>query len=291
MGPVPYLGVGYRAEFSEAFLGGRPAVSWIEAVTENFLPKNSAPTRATQTLLRLRRDYPVALHGVSLNLGSADPLSEEYLSLLCWMHREVEPFLVSDHLCWTGVGGENLFDLLPIPFTDEALQLVAEKVERVQNVLRRPLVVENITYYAEPAHGTRAEAEFLNELARRTGCRFLLDINNIYVNAVNFGRDPLEYLRALDLKHVAQIHLAGFAESKSGLLIDTHGAPVSEPVWALHDWVRARVGEVPTMIERDENIPSWAEMEKELARMKTPAKNLGKEGKLESTRVARELSL
>ncbi len=263
------VGVGYRARFSEAFLNTRPNVSWIEVVTENYLPKNGRDTRATQTLRRLRRDFPVALHGLGLSLGSAEPLNREYLECLAWLEREMEPFLVTDHLCWTGVAGDNLFDLLPIPCTQEAVALVAGKIQCAQDLLKRPLGIENITYYAQPKGGEMPEADFLNELSERTGCKLLLDVNNIYVNSVNLAVDPLEFLTRLKLGNVAEIHLAGHSKAKNGLLIDTHGAPVAEEVWALYEWVQARVGIVPTMIERDDNIPEWAELEKELAKLQS----------------------
>jgi uncharacterized protein (UPF0276 family) len=263
-------GVGYRPAFRDAFLGGdRPRVSWIEVITENFFPDRGAETRARQTLRLLRRDFPVALHGVGLNLASSDPLNERYLAALAALSSEIEPWLVTDHLCWTGVGGENLFDLLPFPFTGEALELVAAKIGRVQDRLKRPLAVENITFYAHPRGDEMREEEFLNELCARTGCGILLDINNIYVNSRNFGLDPLAYLRALDLRYVAEVHLAGHAEGGGGLLIDTHGAPVKEEVWGLYREALALAGRAPpTMIERDQNIPGWAEMDAELARLR-----------------------
>lgn len=270
-------GVGYRPAFHDAFLGEEsaaglgenpPPVSWLEVITENYLPENGRDTRYIQNLRRLREKFPVALHGVSLNLASADPLNPIYLKQLAWLEREIEPWLVSDHLCWTGVGNENLFDLLPFPFSKEALLHVAEKIQRVQDLLRRPLAVENITYYSKPAGDEMGEERFLNELARLTGCRFLLDLNNIYVNSVNHGLDPRDYLRRLDLAHVAQVHLAGHARAANGLLLDTHGAPVAQEVWNLYEWFQERAGILPTMVERDENIPEWAELAPEVARIK-----------------------
>jgi uncharacterized protein len=264
------VGVGYRPAFHDAFLGedsASPEVSWVEVITENFLPENGRDTFYTQILRRLRERIPVALHGVSLSLGSTDPLHAGYLDRLAWLEREIEPWLVSDHLCWTGAGGENLFDLLPLPASKEALDIVAANVQRVQDKLRRPLAVENITYYSRPAGSEMGEEQFLNELARRTGCKFLLDLNNIHVNSVNHGLEPRDYLRRLDLRHVAQVHLAGHAKTATGLLLDTHGAPVSEEVWSLYEWFQVRAGALPTMIERDENIPDWEELVPELRRL------------------------
>jgi len=277
-------GVGYRAAWHDSFLGeDSPRVSWVEVITENFLPDRGTDTLFIQNLRQLRERFPVALHGVSLSLASAEPLNPEYLKQLAWLEREIEPWLVSDHLCWTGVGGENLFDLLPFPFSKEALGLVAEKIQRVQELLRRPLAVENITYYSRPAGNEMGEEQFLNELARTTGCRFLLDLNNIYVNSVNHGLEPRDYLRRLDLRHVAQVHLAGHARTASGLLLDTHGAPVAEEVWNLYSWFQERAGILPTMIERDENIPEWEVLAAEVARL---ASIQEKGARRESPRVA-----
>jgi uncharacterized protein len=263
------VGVGYRPEFAPAFFSDAPPdLSWIEVVTENFLPENGRDTIYLQNLRRLRARFPVALHGVSLNLGSTDPLSDLYLSQLAWLEREIEPWIVSDHLCWTGVGGKNLFDLLPLPYSGQAFALVAEKIERVQERLRRPLILENITYYGQPVGGEMPEEDFLNGLCARTGCRLLLDLNNVYVNSVNHGFDPSLYLRNLRLENVAQVHLAGFERGASGLLVDTHGTPVCEEVWALYAWLQARTGALPAMIERDDNIPDWAGMAPEIERLR-----------------------
>jgi len=257
------IGVGYRPAFRDAFLGAtsRPNLGWIEVITENFFPENF---RARQTLELLRAEFPVALHGVSLNLASSDPLDERYLAQLKALSDEIQPWLVTDHLCWTGVGRENLFDLLPFPFTAESLALVAANVSRVQDLLKRPLAVENITFYAQPAGNEAHEEDFLNELCARTGCGVLLDVNNVFVNAVNFGLDPHDYFRRLDLRNVAEVHLAGHFERHDGVLIDTHGAAVKQPVWDLYEGLIARAGLLPTMIERDQNIPPWEELEREL---------------------------
>jgi uncharacterized protein (UPF0276 family) len=258
------IGVGYRPSFRNAFLQGsvRPDVSYIEVITENYFPGNE---RALQTLRQLRTHYPVALHGVGLNLASTDPLDERYLANLKNLSDEIQPWLVTDHLCWTGVNRENLFDLFPFPFTPESLVLVAANVARVQDLLKRHVAVENITYYAHPEGDLMAEEEFLNELCSRTGCRLLLDVNNVYVNAKNFGLDPRAYFLRLELKNVAEIHLAGHFERSDGTFMDTHGAPVKNEVWELYRHVIERAGLIPTMIERDQNIPAWSEMEAEIA--------------------------
>lgn len=266
---VTGTGVGYRPAFHDAFFSSsKPRLSWVEVITDNFFPSGEGETRARQSLRRLRADFPVALHGVGLSLASADPLSERYLSQLSRLVGEIEPWLVTDHLCWTGVGGESLFDLLPFPYTSAALGHVAARVQRVQDLLRRPLGIENISFYAPPSGCEMDEADFLRELCARAGCRLLLDINNIYVNAANFGFSAAEALARVDLRHVAEIHLAGPTRASSGLLIDTHGAPVTEEVWGLYESVLARDPSIPAMIERDQDIPAWEVMEEELGRLR-----------------------
>lgn len=278
-------GVGLRSEHRGLFLSeDRPRVSWLEVITENYLPANGRATRPVQSLLKLREHYPVALHGVSLNLGSADPLDPAYLEQLAWLEREVEPWLVSDHLCWTGTGRENLFDLLPLPATPEALDHVAARIHQVQDLLQRPLAIENISYYARPSISTMPEHELLAALVKRTGCRLLLDVNNIYVNSVNLGVDPAAFLAGLDLSSVAQVHLAGHSESSYGFLLDTHGAPVPEPVWALYESLLPRLAHAPAMIERDANIPEWSELGAEVARLQKLLDQARRKGGPDATR-------
>lgn len=283
------IGVGYRPAWRDDFLSApKPLVTWIEVITDNFLPAgDGTETRARQTLRGLRRDTAVALHGVGLNLASADALDERYLAALARLSREIEPWLVTDHLCWTGVNRENLFDLLPFPFTKEALAAITAKIGRVQDLLRRPVAVENITFYAHPAGDELGEEDFLNELCARTGCRLLLDVNNIYVNSVNFGLDPMAYVRRLKLSNVAEIHLAGHATRGDGILVDTHGEPVPDAVWSLYEEVIALAGPVPTMIERDQNIPAWREMERELDRLRRLRR--GREALRDDARMANPL--
>lgn len=286
--PDTGIGVGYRHRFRDAFFSSaKPRVSWLEVITENYFPDaENRDTLARQSLRALRRDFPVSLHGIGLNLASVDPLSERYLSRLAGLVAEIDPWLVTDHLCWTGVGHENLFDLLPFPFTRESLDHVAERVSRVQELLRRPLAVENLTYYAQPTGDELRETAFLNELCRRTGCRLLLDVNNIFVNAQNLGTDALGYLHGLDLKNVAEMHVAGHTARRDGLLIDTHGAPVRDEVWRLYEAALALAGPVPTLIERDQNIPEWAEMEAELAQLRSLRAPFLRKGARGVTRVA-----
>jgi uncharacterized protein (UPF0276 family) len=222
----------------------------------------------------------VALHGVSLNLGSASPLNPKYLEVWRDLVARIEPVRVSDHLCWTGIAGKNSHDLLPLPYTKEALDLVCEKISRVQDFLGRRFTLENVSAYVQWEESSLSEAEFLSEVVRRTGCGLLLDLNNIFVTAKNLGGDPRDFLAALPLDAVEQIHLAGPSERADGFLIDTHDSAVREEVWELYrHWIGIRPRPVPAMIERDGNIPEWAELEAELLRIHEEERRYGSEEK------------
>ena len=286
------VGVGYRPAWREFFLSPSPPdISWIEIISENFFRDGLAETRARQTLRLLRNQYPVAMHGVGLNLASAEPLNRRYLDELKELIGFTDPWLVTDHLCWTGLGGLNTFDLLPFPLNRESFTLVAEKVAQVQDFLGRSIALENITYYAEPRGAEMPEWFFLNELCDRTGCGVLLDINNIYVNSQNLGTDPMEFLCKIKMAHVREIHLAGHSVGRDGLLIDTHGAPVRNEVWDLYQEFLLLAGPLPTMIERDQGIPAWRDMEKELSRLKKIVwEASGKNANSSSAQMATSLS-
>jgi len=253
------FGLGLRPEHYRDFAQGGPAVDWLEILTENYLVPGGKPL---DYLDRIRARYPVAMHGVSLSIAG-DSLDPEYLKQLEALARRVQPAWISDHLCWTGVGGRNLHDLLPIPFTIEALHHVAGRVGRVQDRLRRPLVLENVSSYVRMAEDEMTEWEFLRELVRRSGCELLLDVNNVYVNAVNHRFDARAFIDALPPQAVRQIHLAGHTDNGDHL-VDTHDSPVCEAVWELYEHAVARFGPVPTMIERDDAIPPLAELVSEL---------------------------
>jgi uncharacterized protein (UPF0276 family) len=264
-------GIGLRAPHYQDFLGGaRPAAGWLEVHSENFFGAGGRDRRALE---RLRRDYPVSLHGVGLGLGSAQGYAEAHEAKLRALVDWVEPAFVSEHLAWGALAERHINDLLPLPFTREALELVAGRVARLQDRLGRRILVENVTAYLEIAPGEMSEGEFLATLARRTGCGLLLDVNNLHVNQVNIGRDPLAVMEALDAQSVEEIHLAGFFAGERGL-IDTHGAHVAEPVWRLYDAALARFGPVPTLIEWDTDIPSLEvlldEAAKAQSRMEAP---------------------
>jgi uncharacterized protein (UPF0276 family) len=245
------FGVGLRAEHYDDLLGAAPRVDWLEAITENYMDTGGRPLRVLE---RLRRDVPVALHGVALSIGSADPLDGRYLAALRALVRRIEPALVTDHLCWTGVGGRSLFDLLPLPLTEEALDHVVERTRRVQDLLGRRILLENPSTYFAYRHSTIPEPEFLSELAERADCGLLVDVNNVHVSAFNLGFDPWAYIDALPAERVGQIHLAGFTDLGSHLF-DTHSAPVHEDVWKLYAHAVGRFGAVATLVEWDADIP------------------------------------
>ncbi len=246
-------GVGLRSEHYPSILADWPKVDWFEAITENFLDTGGRPL---DVLERVRRRYPLALHGVSLSIGSADPLNQPYLSKLKALADRIEPAIVSDHLCWTGVEGENLHDLLPLPFTQEAVEHVAGRVRQVQEFLGRRILLENVSTYITYRHSAMPEWEFLAAVARESGCGILLDLNNIYVNAVNHGFDGRNYLEGIPGEYVGQFHLAGHTHQGS-YLFDTHSRPVIDPVWELYQEALKRWGPVSTLIEWDSDIPPF----------------------------------
>ena len=245
-------GIGLRTPHYQATLQTRPPVSFLEVHSENFFGDGGQPLRY---LTRFREDYPVSSHGVGLSLGSADPVNPVHLQKLKRLVDLIEPTLVSEHLCWVGVDGRYLNDLLPLPYTEESLAHVVDQVDRVQCYLGRRILVENVSSYLQFVESTIPEWEFVREVARRAGCGILLDVNNIHVNAVNHGFDAHTFIDAIEPGSVGEIHLAGFQDTGE-LLIDTHGDLVSDPVWQLYRYALARLGPVPTLIEWDIDIPS-----------------------------------
>ena len=256
------FGLGLRLPHYRDVVEGDPRVDWWEVISENFLVAGGNPRR----VLRLVRErWPVVLHGVSLSIGSVDPVDADYLARLAELADEVEPPYVSDHLCWSGLGGHSAHDLWPMPYTDEALDLVVDKVGRVQDRLRRRILLENPSSYVTFTASSLGEAEFMAEVARRADCGLLLDVNNVYVSSTNHGWDAQGYLAAMPVERVAQIHLAGHSDHGTHLL-DTHDHPVCEAVWQLYGEAIARFGVVSTMIERDDDIPALGELIGELDR-------------------------
>lgn len=261
------FGLGLRPQHYQAVLDERPHVDWFEVVTENYLVPGGKPLHYLE---RVRNSYPVVMHGVSMSIGGTDPLDYGYLADVKRLAAWVEPEWVSDHLCWTGVGGHNMHDLLPLPHTEETLSHVSARVSAVQEFLGRPLMLENVSSYVTFADSEMTEAEFLAELVRRTGCLLLLDVNNVYVSATNHHFDAHQYIDQLPSGAVWQIHLAGHSQQDE-MLIDTHDAPVPEPVWSLYRYAARRLGPVSTMIERDDDIPPLADLTAELERARREA--------------------
>jgi uncharacterized protein (UPF0276 family) len=254
------FGLGLRVDHYEAILADHPEVDWFEALTENYLVPGGKPL---DYLMRIRERFPVVLHGVSLSIGSTQPLDRTYLAQVKALATRVEPEWVSDHLCWTGIAGRNMHDLLPLPYTEEALANVVERVRTVQDILGRRILLENVSSYVSYRDSQLTEWQFLREIAERADCLILLDVNNIYVSSVNHEFDPLDYLNAIPQDRVQQIHLAGH-ENHGDYLIDTHDHPVPDPVWELYSAAVRRFGSVSTMIERDANIPPLEELCSEL---------------------------
>ena len=254
------FGLGMRKPHYQAFLDGCVPVDFVEVISENFMVEGG---RLRRILREVRDRYPVALHGVSMSLGSADGLDPDYLDRLRALVDAIDPLFVSDHLCWTRVEGFNSHDLLPLPFTEEALNTVATNVSRAQDKLGRAMLVENPSSYIEFDGVVMSEWEFIDALCARTGCGLLLDINNVYVSAQNHGFDPRVYLDGISANRVRQVHLAGHSEGKT-MLIDTHDEPVCASVWDLYASVITRLGPVATMIERDDAIPPLADLLDEL---------------------------
>ena len=259
---LPYLGygLGLRVEHYQELLDHPQGVDWLEIISENYLVPGGLPL---VWLERFRARFPLAMHGVSLSIGGTDPLDEGYLARLDALARRIEPAWVSDHLCWTGVQGLNLHDLMPLPYTEEALDHVVARVRQVQDRLQRRILLENVSSYIRFAESQLQEWEFLAEVARRADCLILLDINNIHVSASNHGFDAMRYLDGVPVERVQQFHLAGH-EHGAQLLVDTHDAPVPSPVWALYEAAVRRFGAVSTMIERDDHIPPLPELVAEL---------------------------
>jgi uncharacterized protein len=254
----PYLGhgIGLRPPHYAEVVQNRPAVDWFEVITENFMVAGGNPR---QVLRQVRERYPIVLHGVSLSVGSVDPLDESYLKALVALAAETEPAWISDHLCWSSYGGHTGHDLWPLPFTEEALGHVVRRVQAVQERLRRRILIENVSSYLEFAHSTLPEWEFLSEVARRADCGLLLDVNNVFVSARNHGFEPAAFLAGIPIDRVKQVHLAGHRDEGTHLL-DTHDHPVCDGVWDLYRATVQRFGAVSTIIERDDDIPPLAEV-------------------------------
>lgn len=258
------FGLGLRTDHFQHVLDEKPQVDWFEIISENFMVPGGKPR---YFLHAIREHYPMVMHGVSLSIGSTDPLNKTYLNNLKNLADEVEPEWVSDHLCWTSVNQVNSHDLLPLPYNKETLEHVVERIRMVQDYLDRPFLVENVSSYLTYKNSEVEEWEFLSEIVERADCGILLDINNIYVSARNHGFKPEDYVDAIDPGRVWQFHLAGHSDY-GNYVIDTHDHDVADPVWKLYQYALKRFGPVSTMIERDDNIPPFTDLfaEMEMAR-------------------------
>jgi hypothetical protein len=245
-------GIGLRSPHYVAWQERPPPVSFLEVHSENYFADGGQPLTM---LTRWRADYPVSCHGVGLSLGSASGLDRRHLDKLARLVERIEPVLVSEHLCWAGMGGRFANDLLPLPFTAEALEVVVANIGRAQDRLKRRILVENVSTYLVFEDSDMTEWEFVCEAARRSGAGILFDLNNVYVNAVNHGFDPARFIEAVPPDLVGEIHLAGFQDT-GDILIDTHGAPVSDAVWTLYRSFIGRAGARPTLIEWDTDLPA-----------------------------------
>lgn len=258
------FGLGLRTAHFNTILETLPSIDWWEIISENFMIPGGKPL---YFLDKIREHYPIVTHGVSLSIGSTDPLNWDYLEKLKILIQRIHPAWVSDHLCWTGVNGINTHDLLPLPYTEESLNHVVERVKIVQDFLETQILLENVSSYVSFKASTFTEWDFLSQVAKQADCLILLDINNIYVSAFNHGFDPYQYLNAIPIDRVQQFHLAGHT-NKIDHIIDTHDADIISPVWDLYSAAIKRFGPVSTLIERDDNIPPLPELILELQHAK-----------------------
>jgi uncharacterized protein (UPF0276 family) len=261
--PLGY-GLGLRPIYFDEIMSTRPPVDWFEIISENYMVSGGKPL---SMLDAVRADYPVVMHGVSMSLASTDPLDFDYLAQLKALIERVAPAWVSDHVAWTGVHGLTLHDLLPIPYTRESLAHIVERICRVQDYLKRRLVVENASTYVSFSASEMSEQEFVKEMAERADCLLLLDVNNVFVSSFNHGFDPVAFIDAVPVERVVQFHMAGHTNHETHR-VDTHDQPVCEEVWALYEHARRRFGDVSAMIERDDNFPPFSELLDELQRMR-----------------------
>lgn len=262
----PFLGfgLGLRSEHYTDILEGDPPIDWLEVISENYMIPGGRPLRI---LDEITERYPVVMHGVSLSIASTQPLNMDYLAGLKKLAKRTDPKWISDHLCWTGVHGVNLHDLLPFPYTSEALDHIAERVRIVQDYLERPFTLENVSTYVSFEQSEMTEWEFITELTNRTGCWLLLDINNVFVSAFNHEFDAHEFLNGIPQDRVVQFHMAGHSDHET-YIVDTHDAPVRDEVWDLYRAALKRFGPVSSIIERDDNIPPLADILPELEKLR-----------------------
>lgn len=271
---IPATGVGLRGQHVEQILAHRSEIGWLEVHPENYM----IDSRALTKLARIREQYPLSLHGVGLSLGSARSLDRQHLARLASLVKRLDPFLVSEHLSWSTSDDVHLNELLPLPYTEESLDVMASHVQQVQDFLSRRILIENPANYLRFRHSTLTEAAFLTELVERTGCGLLCDINNLYVSAHNVGLNPADYLLTIPSGAIGEIHLAGHARIMAAgdvILIDDHGSEVSDDVWTLYAETIRTFGYRPTLIEWDSNLPALEVLVGEAARARRVAVSSG----------------
>jgi uncharacterized protein (UPF0276 family) len=261
------FGLGLRPIYYEDIIESNPRVDWFEVISENYMVPGGRPLAMLE---RIRADYPIVMHGVSMSIASTDPIDFEYLTALKGLADRFQPEWISDHLCWTGVHGVNLHDLLPIPYTSEAMDHVVERIRRVQDFLGRRIAIENVSSYVTFAESKMEEWTFVREMAERADCWLLLDVNNVFVSGFNHDFDHGEFINAIPPERVVQFHLAGHSEGETHK-IDTHDQPICDEVWSLYEQTYRRFGCVSTVIERDDNFPPFDELMMELDRARSIA--------------------
>jgi len=272
----PYLGygLGLRTEYYDTILEQQPNVDWFEIISENYMVDGG---KALHYLDRFQERYPIVMHGVSLSIGSTDPLNQDYLHRLRALVERVNPLWLSDHLCWTGQGGHNVHDLLPLPYNNPVVSHLVDRIKQVQDFLGRQILMENVSSYVTYTHSRMSEWEFYSTVVEQADCLMLLDINNIYVSAINHGFDPIDYLNGVPLERVQQFHLAGHTDY-GDFVVDTHDHPIVDPVWDLYARAVERFGPISTMIERDDKFPPFSELMAELDQARVIGDNiLGKQ--------------
>ncbi len=258
----PFLGfgLGLRTEHYKHVVEHKPDVDWFEVLSENYMVAGGKPLHYLDLI---RNDYEMVMHGVSMSIGSTDPLNQDYLKQLKQLIERVQPQWISDHLCWTSINGNNSHDLLPLPYNETTIEHVSSRVRQVQDILGQQILLENLSSYVTYQESEMTEWEFFNEIANRSDCLVLLDINNIFVSAHNHHFDPMDYIHGMDSERIMQIHLAGHSYS-GDMIIDTHDHDVCDPVWDLYGKALQHHGAISTMIERDDNIPEFHELRDEL---------------------------
>jgi len=270
------FGLGLRTDHYETILNEKPVIDWFEIITENYLVPGGKPH---YYLEKIRELYPMVMHGVSMSIGSSDPLDWQYLKEVKALAQKIEPEWISDHLCWTGVQGKNVHDLLPLPYTEETINHVVDRISQVQDFFQQRILIENVSSYVAYQKSIMSEWEFLKEISERADCLILLDVNNIYVSSVNHEFNPDDYLTAMPKDRIYQIHLAGHSD-RGDYIIDTHDHEIVDPVWNLYSSALRHFGMVSTMIERDDNIPPLSTLIEEL--------NIAK--KIAQTTLAKEVA-